>query len=127
MTSYSKRLEKMDSPPELIYRRLNFPHGIPPEYRWAAASTPHLLETGGAGIQRMTFDTWRELIQREQSSGTGHIGPTGVGNLPRGWMTPRFSAGGRRKESGRGGCGCPVCSHNYEILSANNGTRDTPD
>jgi hypothetical protein len=21
----------------------------------------------------------------------------------------------------------PVCSHNYEILSANNGTRDTPD
>jgi hypothetical protein len=103
----------MDSPPDLVYRRLNFPHGIPPEYHWAAASTPHLFETGGAGIQRMTFDTWREVIQREQSTAAGHIGPTGSGNLPRPLR--------------RGGCDCRVCSHNREILSTTDGTRDTPD
>jgi hypothetical protein len=97
-----KEVQKMDSPPDLVYRRLHFVHGIPPEYHWAAASTPELFETGGAGIQRMTFDVWQDVIKREQASGTGHIGPTGVGNLPR--------------PDHRGGCDCHVCAHNREVM-----------
>jgi hypothetical protein len=97
-----KDVQKMDALPELVYRRLHFTHGIPPEYHWTAQSTPELFETGGAGIQRMTFELWKQVIEREAATGTGHIGPTGVGNLPR----PEH----------RGGCDCHVCAHNREIL-----------
>ena len=96
--------QAMDPPPELVYRRLEFIGGIPPEYHWSSSSHPERFNTGGAGIQRMTVDTWLEVIEREQASGTGHIGPTGVGNLP------------RPKE--RGGCDCEVCAHNREILES---------
>lgn len=92
----------MDPPPELVYRRFEFIGGIPPEYHWVSASHPERFERGGAGIQRMTVDTWLELIEREQAAGTGHLGPTGVGNFP------------RPKE--RGGCDCEVCARNSAIL-----------
>jgi hypothetical protein len=95
-----KKVQKMDSPPELVYRRLDFVNGIPPEYHWTAKSTPELFETGGAGIQRMRYETWLDVIEREAATGTGHIGPTGVGNLPR----PEH----------RGGCECYVCARNSE-------------
>lgn len=94
--------QAMDPPPELVYRRLEFVGGIPPEYHWSSSSHPERFQSGGAGIQRMTVDTWLEVIEREKASGTGHIGPTGVGNLP------------RPKE--RGGCDCEICTHNREIL-----------
>ncbi|HTU46008.1 MAG TPA: hypothetical protein VMF91_13145 [Bryobacteraceae bacterium] len=96
--------QTMDPPPELVYRRLEFIGGIPPEYHWSSSSHPERFQTGGAGIQRMTADTWLEVIEREKASGTGHIGPTGVGNLP------------RPKE--RGGCDCEICTHNREILES---------
>jgi hypothetical protein len=92
----------MEPPPELVYRRLEFVGGVPPEYHWSCQSRPERFERGGAGIQRMTTDTWLEVIEREAAAGTGHIGPTGVGNLP------------RPKE--RGGCDCEVCAHNREVL-----------
>lgn len=91
----------LDPPPDLIYRRLEFLGPIPPEYAWTAAH-PEEFEHGGAGVQRMTPETWLSVIQREAAAGSGHIGPTGVGNLP------------RPKE--RGGCECPTCSHNRAIL-----------
>jgi hypothetical protein len=50
----------------------------------------------------MTVDTWLEVIEREAARGMGHVGPTGVGNLP------------RPKE--RGGCDCEVCTRNREVL-----------
>ena len=31
----------------------------------------------------MTYQTWREVIEREENAPGGHAGPTGVGNLPR--------------------------------------------
>jgi len=75
-----------------------FPDGIPPEYTW---TNVHDVETceltqagkwcepcarylnGGAGIQRMTFDTWQQVIAREALVPGRHAGPTGTGNLPR--------------------------------------------
>jgi hypothetical protein len=90
----------MDPPPELVYRRLNFVHGVPPAYDWTGAD-PEVRVRGGCGIQRMDVNTWLNVIEREQASGTGHIGPCG-GNLP------------RPKE--RGGCDCPVCTQNQSLL-----------
>ncbi|MFL6351120.1 MAG: hypothetical protein ACJ74Z_04610 [Bryobacteraceae bacterium] len=83
--------------PDLVYRRLNFPGGVPPEYHWVTRN-PEARERGGTGIQRMTIDTWLHLIERERGQGTGHVGPTGIGNLPR--------------PSERGVCECAVCRNN---------------
>ena len=55
------------------------------------------------GIQRMSVDTWLEVIDREKASGTGHVGPTGVGNLPR--------------PMARGGCDCETCAGNRGLLA----------
>ena len=89
--------------PDLVYRRLNFPNGVPREYYWATRN-PEARELGGTGIQRMTVDTWLEVIEQESSEGTGHIGPTGVGSLPR---PPEH-----------GVCECLVCKRNAVILES---------
>jgi hypothetical protein len=94
--------KSMDPPPELVYRRFEFVGSVPPEYHWTCKSRPERFERGGAGVQRMTVDTWLEVIEREAAAATGHIGPTGVGNLP------------RPKE--RGGCDCELCAHNREVM-----------
>ncbi|MBV9267000.1 MAG: hypothetical protein JO061_12595 [Acidobacteriaceae bacterium] len=60
-----------------------------------------MTRSAGCGIQRMTIDTWLDVIERERERGDGHIGPTGVGNLPR--------------PEANGGCDCPVCTKNAEI------------
>ena len=91
--------QKKWPPPEMVYRRLNFVDGVPHEYHWTT-SDETLRERGGCGIQRMTVDTWLELIEKEKALGTGHILPTG--NLPR--------------PEERGGCDCKVCSHNRAVL-----------
>ena len=83
--------------PDLVYRRLNFPDCVPPEYYWATRN-PEARQLGGTGIQRMTVDTWLEVIERETVEGTGHIGPTGVGTLPR--------------PAEHGVCECHVCRRN---------------
>ena len=94
--------QAMEQAPDLVYRRLNFPQGIPAGYRWTADADAPQVELGGMGTQRMTVDTWLEVIEREEASGTGHVGPTGVGNLP------------RPKE--RGGCDCEACARNREVM-----------
>ena len=48
-------------------------------------------------------DAWLEVIEREKAAGDGHVGPTGVGNLPR--------------PMSRGGCECAVCSGNRALLA----------
>jgi len=97
--------QKMWPPPEFVYRRLNFPDGIPEEYLWTVIDpTPETLKRGGCGIQRMSVDTWLDVIEREKLRDDGHIGPTGVGNLPRPQET--------------GGCNCPTCTHNQRVLDA---------
>jgi hypothetical protein len=88
-------------PPDLVYRRLNFPAGIPLEYHWVTRN-PEARERGGTGIQRMTVGTWLRLIERERAEGAGHVGPTGVGNLPR--------------PTEHGVCECAICRKNALIL-----------
>ena len=60
--------------PELVYRRMHFVHGVPHEYAWAT-SDERTRKSGGMGIQRMTVDTWLELIEKEKALGTGHLLP----------------------------------------------------
>jgi hypothetical protein len=95
--------QSMWPPPNLVYRRLNFLHGVPPEYSWAGGSEI-VRERGGMGIQRMDADHWVELSRAEEATGTGHIGPCG-GNLPR--------------PEERGDCECPVCTLNRALLEKN--------
>jgi hypothetical protein len=95
--------QKMLPPPEFVYRRLNFPDGVPPEYHWTGMAEKQRA-LGGCGVQRMTLDTWLETIDREKLREDGHVGPTGVGNLPR----PRE----------HGECSCKLCVHNWAVLDA---------
>jgi hypothetical protein len=97
-----KEGQAMFPPPEMIYRRMHFVHGVPAEYHWTT-DDPVTRERGGMGTQRMTVDTWLELIEGENANGTGHAGPCG-GNLPR--------------PEERGGCDCETCTHNRQILEA---------
>jgi len=62
-----------DPPPELVYRRLNFPNGIPDEYDWTCPD-PLVKQYGGGGVQRMSVDTWLDTIDRESLRTDGHIG-----------------------------------------------------
>ncbi len=92
-----EELEKAQLEPKMVYRRLNFPDGVPPEYAWTNLHDPKTCETtraghwcplcsvherGGHGIQRMTFHTWLQIIEKESQTPGQHAGPTGVGNLP---------------------------------------------
>ena len=46
----------MDPPPELVYRRIHFPGGVPPEYIWTRPDE-QARQYGGGCIQSMTIDT----------------------------------------------------------------------
>jgi hypothetical protein len=96
-----KRGQKMLPPPSYVYRRLYFVQEVPPEYYWSTDS-PERRKNGGFSTQRMTIDTWLQCIDREALRGDGHIGVTGVGNMP------------RPKE--RGGCSCEVCTGNAKFF-----------
>ena len=57
-----------------VIRNLEFPHGVPPEYYWAAP------EEARRGVwARYTFEVslqkWFELAECEGSNGTGHLEP----------------------------------------------------
>ena len=97
-------------PPEYVYRRINFPDGIPAEYEWAGILSEEHRERGGCGLQRMTADTWLDVIEREKLRKDGHIGPTGVGNLP------------RPKEHGP--CPCPKCVAEQALLEQEEQERE---
>jgi len=97
-----ERKKKMDPPPNIVYRRLNFVDGVPPEYYWAT-DDPRRREFGGHGIQRMAVDTWLQTIAEESQRGTGNVRPCSD-------LLPR------PKE--RGGCNCPVCTFHQRRLDA---------
>lgn len=89
-----ERAQKMDPPPDMVYRRLNFLDVVPTEYYWTTDDTAR-RRNGGHGIQRMAVDTWLETIAHEERLGNGHVGPC-TRPLPR--------------PKSRGGCDCEVCA-----------------
>ena len=89
--------QKKWPPPEFVYRRFNFVDGVPEEYAWATDDET-TRQLGGMGMQRMTVDTWLDLIEEEKELGTGHMLPTLT--LP------------RPEEHGD----CKVCTHSKKVL-----------
>jgi hypothetical protein len=70
-------LELIDSKPYtpvLMKRTIIFLNGVPPEYTWARPTQPKGKEFPFAQ-QKMTWTRWLEIIDREEASGTGHLGP----------------------------------------------------
>ena len=88
-----ERAQKMDPPPDMVYRRLNFPDGVPVEYYWTTDDAGR-RRNGGHGIQRMSVEMWLETVAQEEQMGNGHVGPCSQ-PLPR--------------PKSRGGCECEVC------------------
>ena len=95
--------QKMWPPPEYVYRRINFPNGVPDEYAWTCTLNPEVRENGGCGLQRMTVDDWLVMIEQEEKRTDGHIGRTIRGNLPR--------------PAEHGECDCPVCTRNRPLMA----------
>lgn len=83
----------MMPPPGIVVRYLYFTDGVPAEYEWVGA--PEAARRAGewCGVQRMTADTWLDLIEREAIAEGGHLLPT-----------PNLLL---RQQ--RGLCECPVC------------------
>jgi hypothetical protein len=90
-----KQAQAMAKDPDLIYRRLNFPEGVPREYEWTGPDEA-LRQYGGIAIQRVKYSDWLEMSRTEEERGTGHVGASLKGVMP------------RPKE--RGGCECPACT-----------------
>jgi hypothetical protein len=63
---------KMDPPPDMIYRRLNFIHGIPPEYMWLCP-TPDVRQYGGLYLQRITVEEWPSIMAAEKAGGNKFV------------------------------------------------------
>ncbi len=104
MREKARASEENGVTPQMVYRRMNFPDSVPPEYAWTNRHDPTQCEKtaagafcplcavderGGCGIQRMTYETWQAVVEREKEVPGQHAGPTGVGNLP----TPKERGG----------------------------------
>jgi hypothetical protein len=63
----------MDPPPDLIYRRMHFAHGVPSEYEWTYP-TPEARLCGGHCIHRIKTEDWPKIMQQERL--TGHVVPS---------------------------------------------------
>jgi hypothetical protein len=98
-----KRGQTMWPAPKFVYRRFNFPYGVPEEYAWTCPEGADRNDYAGMGIQRMTVDDWLEMIEEEAERTDGHVGPTLIGNLPR--------------PAEHGECDCPVCTENSHLAS----------
>jgi hypothetical protein len=66
--------------PLFVNRRFFFPGGVPEEYFWAVQDEEK-RQSGGAGVQRMYYETWLRAAAEEKRSGAKHVGP--VDTLPR--------------------------------------------
>ena len=86
----AKKEEATGRPVELVYRRLNFINGVPPEYEWTTED-PLRLKFGFMGIQRLRVADWRKHILSETG---GHLQPSYF-HMPR--------------PEDRGGCDCQAC------------------
>jgi hypothetical protein len=96
---------KMDPPPDMIYRRLNFIHGVPPEYLWIGP-TLEFQEYGGLFLQRITVAEWPEIFLLEKLNGNKFV------------ISARFP---QPRPEVLGPCPCPHCIE--ERAHPENGSR----
>ncbi len=68
-----RRCSKRMKLPVYLERSLVFKNGVPPEYAWANP-TPVQKEKFSKAIQKIWWDKWLEVIEREKTA-TGHAGP----------------------------------------------------
>ncbi|MGC2657254.1 MAG: hypothetical protein WA324_04700 [Bryobacteraceae bacterium] len=61
-------IEQKKVRPTLLYRRLNFPDGVPSKYQWTRPRSG-MATRGGMAAQRMTIETWEKLREIERESG----------------------------------------------------------
>ncbi|HEX4810698.1 MAG TPA: hypothetical protein VH325_17310 [Bryobacteraceae bacterium] len=73
-----KRIETAKPKPDLVYRRLFFPDGVPIQYQ---CTNPRKGQSanGGLAMQRMTVETWLSLREKEREA--GHAVSTGQPTL----------------------------------------------
>ena len=61
--------------PQVVYRYLNLPDGVPAEYEWVGVTGEQQRRDGLSGVQRMTAEEWLAAVAREESVPGGHAGP----------------------------------------------------
>ena len=66
---------KSPYPPEEVYRKFEFPQGMPSEYHCFTDREDYRRERGHTIEQWFSLDNWRELAAREEELGTGHALP----------------------------------------------------
>lgn len=71
---FEQQIKAADPKPDLVYRRLFFPDGVPAAYQWTRPQNGQATN-GGLAIQRMTVETWLSLRDKERE--TGHAENTG--------------------------------------------------
>ncbi len=69
-----ERAETMNPPPQFVYRRLHFPHGIPDEYDWTTADL-FFRDSPASATQRLPLDTWLDLLETEAQRPGNHLSP----------------------------------------------------
>ena len=90
---FERERQERDPQPVLIYRRLNFVHGVPAEYSWTAPP-PDVRVLGGLFLQRMLIDDWLNVMEEERNAVPHHALPCANPQPP----PPEF-----------GGCNCDCC------------------
>ncbi len=95
---FEKLMREMDPQPDLIYRRLFFVHGVPPEYEWLDPS-PELRLYGGLFLQRVLPSEWPRIRLLESLLPRNHVvSAKNPQPRPAGW----------------GPCPCPLCKEERE-------------
>jgi hypothetical protein len=95
---FEKLMDDMDPKPDLIYRRVNFIHGVPPEYSWLDFG-PEFARYGGLVLQRVLPSEWPS-IKLAESLAPGHHVVSAENPQPR--------------PAGWGPCPCPRCTEERE-------------
>ena len=64
--------QEMDPPAVLVYRRLNFVHGVPAEYDWTQP-TDGARHLGGMFLQRLSIENWLHTMELERTLCSPHV------------------------------------------------------
>jgi hypothetical protein len=99
---FEKERLEMDPEPTLIYRRLNFVHGVPREYLWTNP-TPQIKMRGGHFLHRMSVEDWPAVMEDERKMNPRHA-------VPAARPLPRHEAFGP--------CPCEHCTQERENQAA---------